>query len=68
VFNTEFNEVLKKNPNIEQDVIKLQALFRGYLVRKRITGFPKPYNPNEGRVNYVENHKFPNGAIYTGTP
>jgi predicted SnoaL-like aldol condensation-catalyzing enzyme len=65
VFNAEFNKILKENPNVKQDIVKLQALVRGHLVRKKVTGFTKKHNTNES--TYVENYKFPNGAIYTGT-
>ena len=53
-------EKINEAPLLEKNVIRFQALYRGYIARKRF-GMQK-----DGSIEYVENYKFPNGAVYTG--
>jgi len=64
---------IKSSPQLLRSIIKFQALFRGYMVRCQLSNRSKQqYNiksdfSSSKDTDYVENYKFPNGAIYTGT-
>ena len=53
-------EKIKEVPLLEKNVIRFQALYRGYIARKKLN------IQEDSPTEYVENYKFPNGAVYTG--
>lgn len=72
---SELRRKLRENPQLEKCIIKFQALFRGYCIRRKLKEFVRKNSDktNESEENrklleleYVENYKYPNGAIYTG--
>ena len=67
----EFATKLKENSKMKKNIIRLQAIYRGYMVRKKLKGSQsntagKLDKEIDGTLEYVENYKFPNGAVYTG--
>lgn len=65
------------NADLQKNVIKLQALYRGHAIRKKLKEQGEALgssaqksntkgSPEDENLEYVENYKFPNGAIYTG--
>ena len=43
-------------------IVKIQAVYRGYLVHKKY----KMTRQRDSQLEYKDNYQFPNGAIYTG--
>ena len=55
----------RKDKDLKEATVKLQALVRGYLTRKKLT--KNNYQPsNSTELDYVKDYPFPNGATYTG--
>ena len=62
---------VKINSKLKKSIIKFQALFRGFLERKRIKEMIlkkqlKEIQSCKQSLDHIENYKLPNGAIYTG--
>ena len=58
------------SPKTVKSIIKFQNLFRTYIANKKklsnIKGKCENEKLGEQALDYIENYKFPNGAIYTG--
>lgn len=62
--NEEITKAVKERPTLLRRIIKVQALYRAYLTRKKLKEALQSNNTDN--LDYVENYKFPNGAVYTG--